>query len=108
MRARAGRLTDVSGDFSCASCARTCRAAELDRHLWCEECIASARARSKRVGGVFGLGLAGALAAWIFLVQQPTVLIAGWFGAILATLWLGARIGTEFWYGFQRFRRRPR
>ena len=105
---RAGRLPDIAGDFSCVSCERTCRSTELDRHLWCEECIAAARASAKRVGWKFGGGVAAALAAWIFLIVQPTILIGGWIGAVLAAFWLCSRIGTEFWYGHLRFRKRPR
>ncbi len=105
---RARRLPDIAGDFSCGSCGRTCRSTELDRHLWCEECIAAARARAKRTGWVFGAGTAAALAAWIFLVVQPTILIGGWVGVVLATFWLCSRIATESWYGHLRFRRRPR
>lgn len=105
---RKARLPDIAGDFSCAGCERTFRSTELDRHFWCEACIASARARAKRTGWIFGSGIAAALAAWIFLVLQPTMLIGGWIGVVLATFWLCSRIATEFWYGQLRFRRRPR
>ena len=67
-----------------------------------------ARARAKRVGWRFGGALAVALAAWIFLVLEPTMLIGGWIGVVLATFWLCSRIATEFWYGHLRFRKRPR
>ena len=53
-----------------------------------------------------GIGLAGALAAWIFLVQQPTIMIGGWIGAVLATFWLGMRIAAELTYGIMRSRSR--
>ncbi len=108
MMPRTRRLPDIAGDFSCASCERTCRSTELDRHLWCEECIALARDRAKRVGWIFGSGMAVALAAWIFLVLKPTMLVGGWIGVVLATFWLCSRIGTEFRYGHMRFRKRPR
>ena len=107
MRLRAGRLPDIDADFACGSCAGTYRARELDRQLWCEECIAAARARGKRVGWWFGGGVAAALAAWIFLVLKPSILIGGWIGVVLAAFWLCSRIGAEFWYGVLRFRRRP-
>lgn len=105
---RKGRLPDIAGDFACASCGRTCSSTELDRHLWCEGCIASARASAKQAGWWFGAALAAGLAAWIFLVLKPSILIGGWIGVVLATFWLCSRIGTEFWYGNLRFRKRPR
>lgn len=110
MRLRTGRLPDVAGDFSCASCGQVVRAADLDRHLWCEECIAAARAKARRIGTWFGVGLAGALAVWVFLVEKPTIMLGGWIGAVLATFWLGMRIGRELTYGILRARsggRRP-
>ncbi|MDE2795214.1 MAG: hypothetical protein OXL34_10390 [Gemmatimonadota bacterium] len=104
MRLRTGRLPDVAGDFSCASCGQVFRAADLDRVLWCEECIAAARRKAQRIGIWFGIGLAGALAAWVFLVEKPTIMIGGWIGAVLATFWLGMRIGRELSYGILRAR----
>lgn len=53
--------------------------------------------------------MASALALWILFVQQPSrMLIGGWLGAVLATLWLGGRAGRELAYGILRFRGRPR
>ena len=104
MRLRTGRLPDVAGDFICASCGQVFRAADLDRVLWCEECIGAARRKAQRIGIWFGIGLAGALAAWVFLVEKPTIMIGGWIGAILATFWLGMRIGRELSYGILRAR----
>ena len=95
--------------LSCGRCGRACRARELDRHLWCEECIAGARAQAGRVGWQVGAVLAAVLAGWIYFVQQPSaMLIGGWIGAVLATFWLGSRAGKELWYGVLRFRHRPR
>ncbi len=98
---------DLAADVACASCGET-EAGALDRHLWCEGCIATARHRAKRVGWLCGAVLAGALALWIYLVQQPSrMLIGGWAGAVLATFWLGGRAGMEVTYGVLRFRGRP-
>ena len=100
---------DLAGDIACANCRDTRGASELDRHLWCERCIAAARARAKRVGWICGAVLAAALALWVYFVQQPSrMLIGGWLGAVLATLWLGGRAGMEVAYGILRFRGRPR
>lgn len=105
----ASHLHDLAGDLACANCGRSCRASELDRHLWCERCIPAARERAKRVGWICGGVLAVALALWVYFVQQPSrMLIGGWLGAVLATLWLGGRAGMELTYGILRFRGRPR
>ena len=107
MRLRTGRLPDLAGDFACASCAQVLPASDLDRQFWCETCVAGVRASSKRIGMWAGAVLAGALAAWIFLVLKPAILIGGWVGAVLATFWLGMRIASEVAYGIMRTRSRP-
>ena len=95
--------------LSCGRCGRAFRARELDRHLWCDECVATTRARASGVGWKVGGVMAAVLAGWIYLVQQPSaMLIGGWIGAVLATFWLGARAGKELCYGVLRFRHRPR
>lgn len=103
------RDRDPGVSLSCGRCGRACRARELDRHLWCDECVAAARARASGVGWKVGGVMAAVLAGWIYLVQQPSaMLIGGWIGAVLATFWLGARAGKELCYGVLRFRHRPR
>ena len=77
--------------------------------LWCEGCIARAKAQAKRAGWLGGVVLAAGLAVWIHFVQQPSAaLLGGWIGAVLAAFWLCARAGTELCYGVLRFRHRPR
>lgn len=99
---------DLAADIACANCGLTDPASNLDRHLWCERCIAASRARAKRIGWVCGAVLAVALSLWIYFVQQPSrMLIGGWLGAVLATFWLGGRAGMEVTYGVLRFRGRP-
>lgn len=83
-------------------------ASELDRLLWCEGCVAQARERAKRAGWAAGAVLAGALALWIYLVQQPSrLVIGGWVGAVAAAMWLGAKAARELCFGLLRMRRRP-
>ena len=95
-------------DLHCARCGRTSRGNELDRLLWCEACIAVARARAKRVGWLCGGVTAAGLAAWIHFVQKPSAaLLGGWIGVVLAAFWLCARAGTELCHGVLRFRHRP-
>lgn len=98
-----------AGDLTCGRCARGCSARVLDRHLWCEDCVAAARGEAGRVGWMGGAVMAALLAAWIYFVQQPSaMLLGGWIGAVLATFWLGSRAGRELTYGVLRFRHRPR
>ena len=99
---------DLAADIACVNCDRPDPDSNLDRHLWCERCVAAARHRARRIGWICGGALATALALWIYLVQQPSrMLIGGWLGAVLATLWLGGRAGMELTYGILRFRGRP-
>ena len=101
-------IADASGNLACVRCGRTCRARELDRLLWCEECIARAKARAKRGGGMCGMVVAAGLGGWIHFVQKPSAaLLGGWVGVVLAALWLCARAGTELSYGVLRLRHRP-
>ncbi|MCY3943969.1 MAG: hypothetical protein OXG18_09445 [Gemmatimonadetes bacterium] len=107
------RLTGVEtlrpggDDLRCTSCGGAQRARDLDRMLWCDGCVALARARARRIGLLSGVVVAAGLASWIYLVQRPSaMLIGGWIGAVLATLWLVARAATELSYGVLRARRR--
>ena len=101
--------TGMTDDLRCSRCKEVRPASELDRVLWCEGCVAGAKGQAKRIGWIFGAALAIAFSAWIRFVQRPSdIVIGGWIGAVLATLWLGARVGKEAGYGFLRFRHRPR
>ena len=94
-------------DLHCARCQRLCRGSELDRILWCERCIAGAKAQAKRVGWLCGGVMAAGLAVWIHFVQKPSAaLLGGWIGIVLAAFWLCARTGTEVCYGVLRLRHR--
>ena len=96
-------------DLVCGRCGHGYRARVLDRHLWCEDCVAAGRREAGRVGWICGAVMAAGLAAWIYFVQQPSaMLLGGWIGAVLATFWLGGRAGRELAYGVLRFRHRPR
>ena len=73
--------------------------------LWCEACIARARERATRVGNVVGVGLAAALAAWIWLAVEPSDLIPGaWLAVVLAAGYLARRMAREIAFGVFRSR----
>lgn len=102
-------MTDERDGLSCGRCRRPCPAPELDRALWCGECVARARAMAARAGWLAGAALAGAFALWIWVVERPPrTMIGAWAGAVLATGWLGGRIGRELCFGLARFRGRQR
>ena len=97
------------GELYCSKCDQPREASELDRLLWCEFCLAEARQQAGRVGWGVGAVVAGALALWIWLVQQPSDLVlGGWIATVIAALWLGARVGREVAFGVLRMRHRPR
>ncbi len=93
--------------LTCVRCLQVRPKAELDRLLWCETCRAAARARATRRGWVAGVGVALLLALWIWLVVQPSrLVIGGWIACVVASLWVGAKIGREVAYGVERFKNR--
>lgn len=97
------------GDLYCARCQETRSAPELDRNLWCEFCVSEARRVASRVGHTAGALMALGLAAWIWLVQQPSdLVIGGWIATVVAAFWFGSRVSREISFGVQRFKHRPR
>ena len=79
----------------------------MDRLLWCESCREAARQRAAWWGWGLGAALAGILAAWIWLVIQPSDLILpGWVATVVAAFWIGGRVIREVVYGVYRFNNR--
>ena len=93
------------GALVCASCLEEFGVGELDRLLWCESCLAWARARAARQGWVVGTAIAALLGLWIWIWIRPSDLIlSGWIAVVAAALWLTARIAREILFGVARFR----
>jgi hypothetical protein len=92
------------GDLRCQACGTLHERPELDRLLWCEECLDRARNRARRGSMVVGLVIAAALAFWIFGVLRPTVIVGGWIGVVLGGFWVGARVGREVLFAIYRAR----
>ena len=103
---RRSRWQDRLGDeVACVVCGETRDSTEVDRMLWCEDCQAVARARAARVGWRVGLGVAALLVGYIWIVVQPSRMIAGaWIATVVAAGWLGSKIGREIAYGVFRSR----
>jgi hypothetical protein len=92
------------GDLSCQVCATVHERSDLDRLLWCEDCLARARLKARKGSLVIGLVVAGVLAAWIFGLLRPTVIVGGWIGVVLGGFWVGARVGREVLFAIYRAR----
>ena len=106
---RRSRWQDRLGDeVVCVVCGETRDSTEVDRMLWCEGCRQRARARAGRVGWRVGLAVAALLVVYIWLVVQPSRMIAGaWIATVVAAGWLGSKIGREIAYGVYRSREIP-
>jgi hypothetical protein len=92
------------GDLRCQACGTLHERPDLDRLLWCEECLDRARSRARRGSMVVGLVIASVLAFWIFGVLRPTVIVGGWIGVVLGGFWVGARVGREVLFAVYRAR----
>jgi hypothetical protein len=94
-------------EVTCVRCLEVRDTTAVDRLLWCEACRARARARAARLGWLAGLAGAALLAAWIWLVIEPTDLVlGGWIATVVAAAWIGSKVARELAYGAMRFRNR--
>jgi len=93
-------------ELSCARCGTMHDSTDLDRMLWCEDCVAQTRALAGRAGTGIGVTVGGLAAAWIWLVIKPSpALIPGaWIATVVAAGWLAARLGRELVFGLIRVR----
>jgi hypothetical protein len=95
-------------ELTCVRCLRVKPAAELDRLLWCDECVARARKRATFWGWITGAALAGVLALYIWLAIQPdlSLIPTGWLATLAVAFYLGGRIARELYLGVMRVRNR--
>ena len=104
---RRSRWRDRLGEeMACARCGETRDSTELDRMLWCEVCVAGARARAKRMGTLTGVSVAALVGLWVWFVVRPsTALIPGaWIATLVAAGWLASKLGREIAFGLIRAR----
>lgn len=91
----------------CRRCRREVTGDELDRILWCEECVTAERRRAAWWGRGVAVGAAGLLALWIALVIRPgpefRIL---WALVLIVAYTLGARLVHELFFGIVRVRNR--
>ena len=92
----------------CRRCRRPTDPDDLDRILWCEDCVRLERKRAARWGRGLGLGAATLLGIWIALAIGPSGSFRYLYALVLVVaLYLGARLATELVYGIVRVRNRP-
>ena len=91
---------------TCIRCSATVPAEELDRHFWCEDCVASAAARARGRGRLVGIGVALLTIGYITIIVKPdlSLIPAVWAGILVAAYALGARLGTEIFRAWERTR----
>jgi len=101
------RLGDPEEGLRCRVCGLEKPRREVDRLLWCEECVQAGRARAATRSWAIGALLALVLGSWIWLYIRPSDLVlGGWIAVVVAGFWLGARIGREVLFGIYRSRTR--
>ncbi|CAN5767010.1 hypothetical protein BH23GEM11_BH23GEM11_05470 [soil metagenome] len=102
---RPGRIDDIN----CIRCLVVTPSEDLDRLLWCENCVALARRRALRIGLLSGAGLAVLLAIYVWFGIQPNLALipAGWLLMLVVAFYLGSRVAREVAYGVMRWQNRP-
>lgn len=97
------RLPD---EVTCIRCLEVRSTEELDRLLWCEECLERGRRRAVRIGWMGG-GVIGLLvAAYIWFGIQPdlSLIPALWGATVGVAFYLGGRVTREITFGVMRLR----
>lgn len=92
-------------EVTCVRCLEVRDQMLLDRLLWCDRCRKRARERAGWYGWGGGIAFGAAVAAYVWIVIQPTdLVIGGWFGTVAAAIWIGSKVCRELAYGVMRFR----
>ena len=97
----------TEGELTCVRCLEPRPGGEVDRLLWCDECKEAARQRAAAWGWGVGAVVAASLAAVVWGIIEPEVIVGGWVAAVLAAFYLVARASREIIYGVMRIRNRP-
>ena len=95
-------------DLTCIRCLREWPIEDLDRLLWCTECLARARRRAIVRGWTAGGVLALVLTLYVGLWIQPdfSLIPTAWVLMLAAAFYLGARVARESLFGWDRIRNR--
>ena len=98
----------MTDGVTCIRCLQKRPNEELDRLLWCEECLALACRRATARGWIAGGGLAVVLALYIWLWIRPdfSLIPTAWIAIVVVAFYLGARVAKESLFGWERLRNR--
>ena len=92
----------------CRRCRRPTPGDDLDRILWCEDCVVAERKRAGRWGRRLALAAATLLGIWIAVALRPADEFRYLYALVIVVAFvLGTRLGTELVYGVIRVRNRP-
>ncbi len=95
-------------EASCLLCLETKPREDLDRLLWCDECLEAAQNKATSQSWYVGFAVAVVLVLWIWLyVQASTLGIGPWIGMVLAAFYVSARMAREVLYTVARVRGVP-
>ncbi len=95
-------------DVTCVRCLEVKPVRELDRLLWCEECLATARKRAALRGWIAGGVLMILLGLYIAFVIRPdlSLIPTAWVATLAVAFYLGSRVAREFFFGMDRIQNR--
>lgn len=91
-------------DVTCVRCLEVKPVHELDRLLWCEECLAQAKRRAAVRGWLAGGLLVLGLGIYILFVIRPdlSLIPSAWAATLVVAFYLGGRVARELFYGWER------
>jgi len=92
----------------CRRCRRVVDGDDLDRILWCPECVTAERKRAALWGRGLAFAAATLLGVWIALAIHPQGQFRYLYALVVVVAFvLGARLGTELVFGVARVRNLP-
>lgn len=101
-------MMDQDDALRCHRCRQVRATEELDRMIWCEDCLRVERRRAAWWGRGIAFLAAVALSFWIAIDVQPSdPFLVLWAMVVLVAFYLGSRLGTELVFGINRVRNVP-
>ncbi len=95
------RSTD---EAACVRCLEAHDPMYLDRLMWCDACVRTARNLAGWYGWLGGTGLGVGVALYVWIIIRPELVIGGWLATVVAATWIGQKIAREIVYGVMRWR----
>lgn len=101
-------MEDQDDALRCHRCREARPTEELDRMIWCEECLRVERRRAAWWGRAMAFLAAVALSFWIAIDVQPSdQFLLLWALVVIVAFYLGSRLGAELVFGVARVRNVP-